>query len=223
MVIANSSVVKVFATLAGILTYLRHQKFYLKEILTIALPAIIVVFISSYGLSQVVFSKTLFSLIFILLLLPMLLKMLLDARKSTLGSIELAPSYNAPKLILLGLVAGVVPSVSGLGGGFIVVPVLIYFLGYSVNQSISISLGVIFCTSLALCAYYGFAFQLPEGIPKVLGGISYGISLPMIVGVLLAAPIGVKVSNTLKPSTIRLLFVAICLIIIGKTIIVDLM
>jgi len=102
------------------------------------------------------------------------------------------------------------------------VPVLIYFLGYTINESISISLGVIFCTSVALSLYYWLAYSLPEEVPNTVGAISLGIGLPLVAGVLVAAPLGVKVSTALNPRTIKLLFVAICLIIIGKTIIVDL-
>lgn len=224
MVIANSSFVKMFATLAGSIAYLRRNTFLIREIAIVGLPALVFVFICSNWLSQIEFSKKSFSIIFILMILPMLVKMLIDGRKSIPEEAKSNGVQNkTAKLFLLGIVAGVVPSISGLGGGFIMVPVLIYFIGYTINESISISLGVIFCTSVALSLYYAFAYVLPEGIPNSIGAISLGINLPLIIGVLLAAPLGVKVSNTLQPRTIRLLFVAICLIIIGKTIIVDLM
>lgn len=223
MVIANSSFAKMFATFAGVVAHFRNQNFLLKEIVTIAIPAVLVVVICSNWLSQIEFSKKSFSLVFILMILPMLGKMVLDGRRPQSAPIDKPTQNKTLGLILLGVVAGVVPAVSGLGGGFIVVPVLIYFLGYTINESISVSLGVIFCTSVALTLYYWLAYNLPEGVPNAIGAISYGIGLPLVVGVLVAAPLGVKVSTALKPRTIKLLFVAICLIIIGKTIIVDLL
>jgi len=224
MVIANSSFAKLFATLAGSIAYIRRKEFLVKEIALIGLPALVLVFLCSHWLSQIEFSKRNFSIVFVIMILPMLFKLLLDDEpKKNDWSKRVDVNSKILKLLLLGILAGVVPSVSGMGGGFIVVPILIYFLGYNINESISISLGVICCTSFALSLYYGFSYGLPDVIPNTFGAISWGMCLPLVIGVLIAAPIGVKVSNSLKPRTIRLLFVAICLIIIGKTVIVDLM
>jgi len=224
MVIANSSFAKVFATLAGSITYLRKNTFLYKEILITSLPALVLVVICSYWIGQIEFSKKTFAFIFIILMLPILIKMLIDSSQNNEYQPSIEPKENRTiKLLLLGIIAGIVPSISGLGGGFIMVPVLIYFIGYTINESIAISLGVIFCTSVALSVYYAFVHPVLPGINNAIGAISLGLSLPLVIGVLLAAPLGVKVSNALKPGTIRQLFVVICLIIIGKTIIVDLL
>jgi len=223
MAIANSSFAKVFATFAGLIVHIRNKNFLPKEIATIGLPAVILVFVSSIWLNQIDFSKRTFSIIFILMVLPMLFKMLWDGRRPQEEVEKREVNSKNLKLVLLGIIAGIVPSISGLGGGFIMVPILIYFLGHNIKESVSICLGVIFCTSVALTIYYCLAYELPEGVPNKLGAISFGMGLPLVAGVLIAAPLGVKVSTALKPHTIRVLFVAICLIIIGKTIIVDLL
>jgi len=70
MVIANSSFAKMFATFAGLVAHFRNKNFLLKEMAMIAIPALLVVFICSYGLSQIEFSKKSFSLVFILMILP---------------------------------------------------------------------------------------------------------------------------------------------------------
>lgn len=223
MAIANSSFAKMFATFAGLMVHIRNKNFLPKEIAIIGVPAVILVFVSSILLSQIDFSKRTFSIIFILMILPMLFKMLWDGRRPQRESVKRDVNGKTIKLVLVGVIAGIVPSVSGLGGGFIVVPILIYFLGHTIKESVSICLGVIFCTSVALTIYYCWGYSLPEGVPNSLGAISFGMGVPLVAGVLIAAPIGVKVSNALKPRTIRVLFVVICLIIIGKTIIVDLL
>jgi uncharacterized membrane protein YfcA len=59
-------------------------------------------------------------------------------------------------LILIGLAAGVLSGLVGVGGGIILVPALVYFLQYNQHQAQGTSLGVLTfpVTILAFLSYY---------------------------------------------------------------------
>ena len=59
-------------------------------------------------------------------------------------------------LIIVGLAAGVLSGLVGVGGGIIIVPSLVYFLGYSQHQAQGTSLGLLLLPIgiLAVINYY---------------------------------------------------------------------
>ena len=59
-------------------------------------------------------------------------------------------------LVLIGLAAGVLSGLVGVGGGIILVPALVYFLNYNQHQAQGTSLGVLTfpVTILAFLTYY---------------------------------------------------------------------
>ncbi len=111
-------------------------------------------------------------------------------------------------LLAIGLVAGVFSGMIGLGGGVIVVPALVYFIGmsqhmsqgttlammlppigvlgvmnYYKNQMVDWKAAMILAASFIIGGYFGskMAIALPaETIRKVFGIIILGIALKMI-------------------------------------------
>jgi uncharacterized membrane protein YfcA len=63
-------------------------------------------------------------------------------------------------LLIVGLIAGVLSGLVGVGGGIIIVPSLIYFLGYSQHQAQGTSLGLLLLPIgiLAVINYYNKGF-----------------------------------------------------------------
>ena len=57
-------------------------------------------------------------------------------------------------LILLGIVAGILGSLFGVGGGIIYIPVLTIMFGLSATEAAAISLIGIIATSAGASAYY---------------------------------------------------------------------
>jgi uncharacterized membrane protein YfcA len=101
-------------------------------------------------------------------------------------------------LILIGLAAGVLSGLVGVGGGIILVPALVYFLGYNQHQSQGTSLGVLTIpvTILAFLTYYKDSLQAGTPIEfKVI----FIIALGFILGGLLGSVLAVRVDQqTLK-------------------------
>lgn len=85
-------------------------------------------------------------------------------------------------LILLGLAIGILASMSGLGGGFLVVPVLLY-LGKKAQLAVGTSLLVVFLIAISsVVAHYRLGnIDLKTGLMIAIGGIVGAQVGPMIL------------------------------------------
>lgn len=109
-------------------------------------------------------------------------------------------------LLMIGLAAGVLSGLVGVGGGIILVPALVYFLGYNQHQAQGTSLGVLTfpVTILAFLAYYRDC--LNTGSPIKLS-IILVTAAGFLVGGLLGSSIAVKIDQqTLKKIFAIILF-----------------
>jgi len=107
-------------------------------------------------------------------------------------------------LILIGLAAGVLSGLVGVGGGIVLVPALVYFLNYNQHQAQGTSLGVLTfpVTILAFLSYYPEC--LNPGAPIDLKVILF-TAAGFIVGGLLGSSFAVKIEQ----STLKKLFALI--------------
>lgn len=221
MVIANTVFARMFAGCSGSWQQYKLNNFHLKPVLTIAAPAIIMSLTLSSILSKINYSKTTFSIIFILLFLPLLYKMITDNKEKK--------RFNQPYRIkvfflnMVGFLSGSVTALAGLGGGFVVTPLLNALFNIKIRKVISISLGVVFIVSSSFTLFNLFIRSVETDIPWTVGLISLPLSLPMIVGVIAVAPLGVRTSKKLTPYRLRMIFIVFCIFIILKTLIRDLL
>ena len=87
-----------------------------------------------------------------------------------------------PRLILIGLAAGVFSALFGVGGGILIVPLLILVVAYSERPAMATSLGAIGLTALAGVIGYSVTGRIRPleaalvGLPAALGAIT-GTSL----------------------------------------------
>ena len=109
-------------------------------------------------------------------------------------------------LILIGLAAGVLSGLVGVGGGIILVPALVYFLHYNQHQAQGTSLGVLTfpVTILAFLSYYRDCLNTGSPIElKVILIIAGGF----IVGGFLGSSIAIRIDQqTLKKLFALILF-----------------
>lgn len=102
-------------------------------------------------------------------------------------------------LILIGLFAGMLSGLIGVGGGIIIVPALIYFLGFSQHQAQGTSLGLLL---------------LPIGILAVMNYYNKGLIDIKIVGIMAVAFViggwlGSKMALTLSEAMLKRVFAVI--------------
>ncbi|MGC4038860.1 MAG: sulfite exporter TauE/SafE family protein [Chitinophagaceae bacterium] len=102
-------------------------------------------------------------------------------------------------LIVVGLCAGVLSGMVGVGGGIIVVPALVFFLGFSQHQAQGTSLGLLL---------------LPVGILAVInyynkGYIDIKVVLVMSIAFILGGWLGSKISLALPQDTVKKIFAVV--------------
>ena len=99
-------------------------------------------------------------------------------------------------LLCLGLVAGMLSGLVGIGGGIVIVPALVYFLGYSQHQAQGTSL---------------FILVMPVGILAVMNysktaNINWNYGLIIALTFVIGGYFGSKLSLKLSPSVVKLVF-----------------
>jgi uncharacterized protein len=99
-------------------------------------------------------------------------------------------------LLLIGLAAGVLSGLVGVGGGLIIVPALVFFLGYTQHQAQGTSLGLLL---------------LPVGILAVMnyynkGQIDVKVVLVMSIAFVLGGWLGSKLALRLPEDTVKKIF-----------------
>ncbi len=128
-------------------------------------------------------------------------------------------NYNSGKmtlqtvllLVLIGLAAGFLSGMIGIGGGIIIVPALVFVLGFSQLQAQGTSLGLLL---------------LPAGILAVLNYYKQGYIDMKVVGIMfvtfvLGGWLGSKISLSLPQDTVKKIFAIVLLLVAGKMLFFD--
>lgn len=114
-------------------------------------------------------------------------------------------------IILVGLLAGMLSGLVGVGGGIIIVPALVLILGFSQHQAQGTSLGILL---------------LPAGIFAVInyykqGYVDLKVVMILFVGFVVGGYLGSKVSLTLSEAAVKKIFAIVLLLIAGKMLFFD--
>ena len=109
---------------------------------------------------------------------------------------ESEPRPSPLALVAIGLLAGVMAGMFGIGGGNIIVPLLTLALGYPTKRAIATSLG---------------AILLPFGLPGVLvyyhqGTLDLAAAAWIALGLFVGTVFGAKTTIRLPTATVRLLY-----------------
>jgi hypothetical protein len=103
--------------------------------------------------------------------------------------------------LLLGLVVGVLTMLMGVGGGFILVPAMLYILGMSANVVVGTSLFQILFVTMATTMMHSMT---TKAVDIVLAGL-------LLLGSVTGAQLGSRIAQVAKPEILRLILAAIVL------------
>ena len=107
---------------------------------------------------------------------------------------------------LVGVLVGVLAAIMGVGGGFIMVPAMIYLLGMATTVVVGTSLFQIMFVTGATTLMHAMINHTVDGILAVL----------LLVGGVIGAQIGVRVGPKLKAEQMRVLLALLVLIVCAK-------
>jgi uncharacterized membrane protein YfcA len=112
-----------------------------------------------------------------------------------------------------------VVSLSGLGGGIIMVPLFRMLLKKPMHKATSLSLSIV--PMLASLSLFHYLRETPETPLEALGQNGYMVwpyFLPMAVGVLVFSSFGQKKAKDLSPLTLRIIFASLSGLVLIKTV-----
>tara|TARA_Y100001970_G_scaffold28312_1_gene34618 strand:- start:5674 stop:6588 length:915 start_codon:yes stop_codon:yes gene_type:complete len=108
--------------------------------------------------------------------------------------------------ILIGFFVGILSAMMGVGGGFIMIPAMVYILGMSTNVVVGTSLfQIIFVTANSTF----FQSYLNQTVDIVLSAL-------MILGGVIGAQIGVRIGSKLKAEYLRGILAILVLLVCAK-------
>lgn len=209
-IIANSLFVTVF--LGAAISFQQHRigNFHLKEILGIGIPGMV----SAYMMSEWInssnwFDKFYFDIIFLTLLILLAVRLLFFKTHERPIEENQKKEINFASFMGVGLLTGCVTSLSGLGGGIVLIPFLTDMMKEPVKKASSISIGVIMLLAISVTASYLFVnegYPVQAKLPMQIGYISILTIAPILAGIFIASSYGVKVAHKTSPLKLRIIF-----------------
>ncbi len=121
------------------------------------------------------------------------------------SSRELLPNVRLRQMAISGLMIGCLSGLFGIGGGFLLVPILICLFGMTMYQAVSTAL-----LSMVFICYTGVLYGMLSGTP-----VSYDLMLSFTIGGLIGMLIGTRLSNIIKETHLKKSFSLIVLIMAG--------
>ena len=108
--------------------------------------------------------------------------------------------------VLVGMFVGVLAAIMGVGGGFIMVPAMIYLLGMATTVVIGTSMFQILFVAAATTMMHAIVTQAVDAVLAVI----------LIVGGVIGAQIGVRLAPRLNAEQLRVLLAALVLAVCAK-------
>ncbi len=108
--------------------------------------------------------------------------------------------------LILGTLVGILTMLMGVGGGFILVPAMLYILGMSANVVVGTSLFQILFVTMATTMMHALTTKAVDIILAAL----------LLIGSVSGAQIGTKIAQKVKPDMLRLVLAGIVLLVAAR-------
>ncbi|MCS7154770.1 MAG: sulfite exporter TauE/SafE family protein [Bacteroidetes bacterium] len=209
-----TSLLSVWATsLSGTLGHARQRNVAFREALSAALSGAITSWtVARFITTQPWYRPEVPRLVLVSLFALLLLRMLFEGR-SFRSSDRAFLGWVSP---LVGVAAGMLSALVGVGGGVVMVPLWHYWGGMEMRRAAGTSMAAILpISTVALITYAVRGWGLSGLPPHSLGYVDYGTALPLLVGGILGAPLGSRLASRISPIWLRRIFALVALGMIG--------
>lgn len=189
------------ASLIGSIKYYKQGNLHVNAALFFGIPALISLLTirkfvlpkipqNLFQINSIIITKNiLLMIVFAVLMIAASTSMI---RKVKAKSNELQTQRS--KLILIGFLVGIVTGFLGAGGGFLIIPTLVFFANLQMKQAVGTSLIIIACNALI-----GFGGDMMNGV-VVNYQLLFSFSFLSIVGIFIGTFLSKKIDgNILKP------------------------
>jgi uncharacterized membrane protein YfcA len=224
-----NSIALVFASgISGIFRQYQLGIYNFKNSLSVGIPGASAAALTSYLIQQGSwYSHQRFSYVFLIFLLISISNMLFirDHQNPTPDSRLPSPDPRPPspdprplKPIFVGLLAGSVVSLSGLGGGIIMVPLFRMLLKMPTKSATALSLSVVPLLAILPILQYINQPSVPNLPLWHTQYLVWPYYLPMATGVIFFSSFGQKLATKMSAISIRVIFALLSLTILIKTV-----
>lgn len=204
--LANSIFLVVVSGLAGIYRQKKSNAWDYKRAFAIGIPGAATAWLWSYFIEQGSwYSKERFQLVFLGFLLISISNMIFGKNPAK-DADEHESSALGWKEVFVGLLAGSVVSLSGLGGGVIMVPLFRMLLKMPMRKATALSLSII--PMLGFFPLLNYMMGAPQSQPNLIhtGYIVWPLAIPISLGVAIFASLGVKSAAKVPVLWLRIIF-----------------
>ncbi|MGW8122958.1 sulfite exporter TauE/SafE family protein [Roseivirga echinicomitans] len=216
--IANSLVGTMFAALSGNVALILKREFFWKEVLIVGFfGTVLSLLVLHFVVQTEWYQRDKFNIVVILLMSFVVFRTLKNNKKENAVKDEI--TVKKGQLGIVGALAGSISALSGLGGGVVIIPILNLRFKQSMRKAKSISLGVIFITSLVMSVSNLLAKPISIIEGQNIGYVVWPLVLVLSLGVVIGSPYGVRIARKLSNRTISYIFVSFLgVVIIDKLI-----
>jgi uncharacterized membrane protein YfcA len=215
--IAHSFFITAFTGLSVSYKQFKAKNLHVKEVLFISIAGMITAFfMTEFIKNGNWYHKSDFDLVFFTLLLILAIRMLFFKQPPPPINDN---HLNKPYFPIIGIVAGLISSLSGLGGGIIVIPILTDMLKTPLKKASSISIGVVAMLALPISISYlsiDARSAMQHILPAQVGYISMFIATPVLIGVFSTTGWGVRTAQKTDPNKLRLILGIVVIILCAK-------
>ena len=210
--IGTSLFVIVFASLTSTYQHQRQKNIEWRIVLMVGLSSALSAFATT-RLAVALSGKHL-QLAFLVVILFTAIRMLTEGAPKVQKKIELITQPSTIRLLMVGVVAGIVAALAGIGGGVIIIPMMVYFL----NMLLKLAIGTSSATILII-AFFSVVGYIVNGLGHAelpewsLGFIDLQRGVSLAIGSILLARVGAYVSFKTHPYRLRKLFACFIILI----------
>lgn len=213
--LANSILLVVVSGLTGTWKQYRLGEWQWRKVLSIGVPGAIVSYTVTYAIQHGDwYSKPRFNMVFLVFLAISTGNMILGKKSDPEAK---TPEEKPLLAVLVGILAGAVVALSGLGGGVIMVPLFRMLLKMPMRQATGLSLSIIPVLGIAPLTGYLLAHNATPLPFLHTGYIAWPYALPMAAGVAIFATMGMRAAKHISETTLRIIFAILSSIVIVKT------
>lgn len=105
--------------------------------------------------------------------------------------------------LLLGMLTGIMTMLLGVGGGFILVPAMLYLLGMTTQVVVGTSLFQVLFVTMAATLVHSLTTK----------AVDFVLALLLLTGSVIGAQIGTRISRKVQPEYLRMILAAIVLVV----------
>ena len=124
--------------------------------------------------------------------------------------VEKEPTSSIPVYLIWGFLLGIACGIIGIGGGVLMVPIMVLFLGFRIHQAVGTSTALMIFTSIGGITSYMLNGRGVNGLPPY--SIGYVNLLQFILLACTSVPmaqVGAKTAHLLPAGKLRLIFILV--------------